>query len=73
MPQGAPAPFFPFGEGAALFLPVFLKSAGTPTGCYGNGKSPGMKKRKNFTSDFAASNDYKSVRGIRTPNRKMIQ
>ena len=58
------------GRGGAILMPVFLKTAGTPTGCCGNGKSPGMKKRKNFTSDFAASNDYKSVRGIRNPKQK---
>jgi hypothetical protein len=58
------------GRGGAFLMPVFLKSAGTPTGCYGNGKSPGMKKRKNFTSVFATSNDYISVRGIRTPEEQ---
>jgi hypothetical protein len=58
------------GRGGAFLMPVFLKTAGTPTGCYGNGRSPGMKKREKFTSVFATSNDYISVRGIRTPEEQ---
>ena len=58
------------GRGGAFLMPVFLKTAGTLTGCYGNGRSPGMKKREKFTSVFATSNDYISVRGIRTPEEQ---